>query len=316
MNDNIVKQNPANQAFNTAAEAIQQGHTIRAIQTTYATAVAVQKPRDLKEVMKRCIEEAEIAGDLFYYRWETSSTDQKSGKIKKSIIEGPSINLALTAVRNFGNSVVQQCPVQETRDSWIFTAAFIDLETGFTIERQFRMAKDYTVYGKMDKHRKDDIKFQIGQSKAIRNVVNNAMPAGIISKMIEAAKNSARKIIEERLKNVGGDIQKVIDPMLKKFAKYGVTPEMIERKIDLSMTNWDIDELTMLAGDLTALASGSETAETLYAEDEPETENETTGNNGLSPENMSVGNPATHQGYEKQEKPKPDKKSNQTEAGF
>ncbi len=316
MNDNIVKQNPANQAFNTAAEAIQQGHTIRALQTNYATAVAVQKPRNLKEVMKRCIEEAEIAGDLFYYRWETSSTDQKTGKVKKSIIEGPSVNLALTAVRNFGNSVVQQCPVQETRDSWIFTAAFIDLETGFTIERQFRMAKDYTVYGKMDKYRKDDIKFQIGQSKAIRNVVNNAMPAGIISKMIEAAKNSARKVIEERLEKAGGDIQKVIDPMLKKFDKYGVTSEMIERKLGIDMTKWDIDELTMLAGDLTALASGNETAETLYAEDEPEPEKETTSNNnGLSPENMSAGDPTTHQGYEKQEK-KPKKESSQTDAGF
>lgn len=311
--DNLIKQGAADQAFNTAGQAIQQGHTIRAMQTNYATAVAVQKPRDLKEVLRRCIEEAEIAGDLFYYRWETQSTDQKTGKVKKSIIEGPSVNLALTAVRNFGNSVVQQCPVQETRDSWIFTAAFIDLETGFTIERQFRMAKDYTVYGKMDKNRKDDIKFQIGQSKAIRNVVNNAMPAGIISKMIEAAKNSARKIIEERLEKAGGEIQKVIDPMLKKFDKYGVTPDMIERKLGIPMIKWDIDDLTMLAGDLTALASGNETAEALYAEDESETEPDKK-SNGLSTDDMKPGDPATHQGYDTEKKP--GKKLTQTEAGF
>ena len=31
--------------------------------------------------------------------------------------------------------------MQETPDAWIFTGHFIDLETGFTLSRQFRQSK-------------------------------------------------------------------------------------------------------------------------------------------------------------------------------
>jgi len=279
----------------SAGDLIASGETMRQIQTSYVTAVAVQKPRELKDVVKRCVEEAELAGDLFYYRWETQSTDQKTGKTKKSFIEGPSINLALAAVRNFGNMAVQQRPVQETRTSWIFTAAVIDLETGFTLERQFRMDKGYMVYGKMDKNRKDDIRFQIGQSKAIRNAVTNAVPAGLVDKMLQAAKNSVRTKIEERIKQMGGDIQRVASEMLTAFGKHGVTEEMIEGKIGLARDKWDVETLTLLSGDLKALVSGAETAASLYAEDEPEDKPAENGNGGLAEAAMTPGVPEDHQ---------------------
>jgi len=275
----------------SAGDLIMAGETMQQIKTAYATAVQVQKPRILKDVLRRCVEEAELAGDEFYYRWPISSKDRKTGGVTKGFVEGPSINLALAAVRNFGNMVVQQLPVQETSNSYIFTAALVDLETGFTLERQFRMSKDFPVYGKMDRFRKDDIKFQVGQSKAIRNVVLNGIPSGLISKMIGAAKGSIKKQIEAKVLRIG-DIQKVIDEMLAAFEKHGVTEGMVEDKVNLKRKSWDIETLTLLSGDLKALVSGAETADSLYAEDEPEPE---VAENGLAGTAMKPGDPGEHQ---------------------
>lgn len=293
--DREIGRQVSGQAFNSAAEALSQGKAIQVMQTNYATAVTVQKPRDLRDVQRRCIEEAELAGDAMYYRWEVESTNKKTGLITKSFIEGPSVNLALAAVRNFGNVVIQQRPLQETKTSWVFTAAFIDLETGFTIERQFRMSKDYKIFGNMDQFRKDDIRFQIGQSKAIRNVVNNAVPVGIINRMLEAAKGSVRRDLEEAIKKRGGDIQKIIEPMLVKLGKVGATVEMIEKKLGLKVTSWDVETLVILSGDLKAIQSGQETADSLYGEDAPEPTATTDNSPNLS--DMKPGDPTTHQGY-------------------
>ena len=297
-----------------AGELIAQGQTVQQIQTPYATAVSVQRPRELKVVLEKCLIEAEIGGDSMYYRWEVTSTDKKTGKSVKSAIEGPSVNMALMIARNMGNCAVIQRPMQETKTGFIFTAAFVDLETGFTIERQFRMDKNFTIYGNMDQFRKDDIRFQIGQSKAIRNVVNNAINSGILNKCLEMAKSSVRKTIEAEIKKVGGEIALVIDRVLKAFAKYSIQAEDIERKLGVKTINWDVDELVMLYGDLKALKEGTETADSLYGPDEPEPEKKPASEGTLDPAQMTNGDPATHQGYEK---PKDGKKpAGQGSMGF
>jgi len=278
-------------AAQSAGDVISRGQTLQQIQTRYATAVSVQVPRDLKQVVKRCIEEAELSGDSFYYRWLVTS--KKTGKT--SPIQGPSVKLALSAIRNFGNVAVEQQPVQETREAYIFTTAVVDLETGYTFSRSFRMSKDYPIYGEMDKYRKDDIRFQIGQSKSTRNAVANVVPQGIIDKMMEAAMNSVRTKIEEKIRKAGGEIGKVIDQMLIAFAKSDVTQKMIEDKIGLKADKWDVESLTMLAGDLKALQTGDETAQSLFGSDESDEKPETTTPAGLGDDDMAPGDPKNHQ---------------------
>lgn len=280
----------------SAGEVITGGKALQQVRGAFTTAVAVQKPRELKEVQRRCIEEAELAGDLFYYGW---AVRDKEGKLSR--IEGPSINLANALVRNFGNCAVENMPVQETANSWIFTTAFVDFETGFTLTRQFRMDKQFPVYGKMDRYRKDDVRFQIGQSKATRNVVLNAGPASIIDKMMEVAKQSVRSKIEERIKKDG--IGKVKDSIAKAFERYGISLERIEEKIELDFKAWDAETLTILSGDLKALERGNETADSLYPEKSEEKDDHGNGNH-LSEDQMKTGDPANHQGYESEKKGK------------
>ncbi|MCK5604027.1 hypothetical protein KAR91_19225 [Candidatus Pacearchaeota archaeon] len=282
----------------SAAGLIEAGETVQQIQTGYHTAVSVQVKRDLTDVIRRCLDEAKLSGDLFFYSWDV--WDKKLGR--KVPLEGPSIDLALSAVRNFGNCAVVQRPMIETATAYVFTAGFVDLETGFTLERQFRMDKKFSVGSdKMDKYRQQDIRFQIGQSKAIRNVVLNSMPTILIDKMMTGAKESVRAGIEVRLHKLGGDIQKVIKPMLESFGRHGVVSEQLEEKIGLKIGDWGIDELVMLTGNLKALEKGTETAASLFGgEDEAESIDN---GKGLSADDMKPGDADTHQGHEPANKP-------------
>jgi hypothetical protein len=294
-------------ADSPAPAPLAEGQPSVTVHTDYVTAQQVPKPRDLKAIMKQAIDIAELSGELFFYRWETSSTSHKTGEVKKGFVIGHSVKLTNEAVRLFGNCVIHQKPVIQTPSAWIFTTAFVDLETGFTRERQFRMDKQWPVHGRMDRFRKDDIRFQIGQSKSDRNVVLNSLPQIILERMLEAAIGSVRKQIEFKIKDVyNGDIQKAIDELLKPFGSYAIDQGLIEQKLGLKRDKWDINTLVMLTGDLKALKGGNETKETLYSLDE--TEDPHGGapaagpENGLKPEEMKPGNPADHQGYN--DKPK------------
>lgn len=284
----------------TAGELIASGQTVQQIQTSYATAVSVQKPRNILAVQDKCLNEATLSGDRFFYRWE-SETEDKFGKKKKSVIIGPSFDLSMAVARLFGNIAVTQKPIQETRESWIFTAAFVDLETGFTLERTFRMSKNWKVYGNFDVFRKEDIRFQIGQSKAMRNVVVNAVPSFLVDKMIEAALNSVRGEIEKKLEANKGNIVAVINKALDECEKLGVTRDRVVAKAGYPIEQWGIDDLVALAGDYRALKQGREKADTLFPD--PSTYNDSESDAGATQEtqpddkpfNATNGDAAQHQ---------------------
>ena len=154
------------------------GEAIQQTRTRHSAAMQVMKPRTLANVQHRLTEEAMLASERFFYGWGQGD----------SRIEGASIKCALAVARCYGNCSIEMSPVQETDDSWVFTANFVDHETGFTLARQFRQSKKHVVHGKHDEFRKQDIRFQIGQSKAIRNVVLNAVPIGLVDGAMDAAK--------------------------------------------------------------------------------------------------------------------------------
>jgi len=286
MTDQLVRQDAINTGFNTAGEMIGAGKTIQSIQTQYATAVAVQKPRDLAVVADRCVKEARLAGESCFYGWG----------VGKDRIEGPSINCAMIAVRNFGNCVLEMRPPVETATAYVFEAAFVDLETGFTYSRQFRQSKRWTVHGKMDNERKDDVRFQIGQSKAARNCALKALPQWLLDKMMETAKSGVKEKIEAKIKK--GGIEAARKGAADSLGKFGVSVERIELKYGKYAT-WDVDTLVMLVADVRALADGVESADVLFPEHVDEDPAATSDGGGvLSPEQMHNGDPATHQGHE------------------
>lgn len=298
MNGLPEKRGAIDQGFNTAGEAIGRGKTVEQMQTTYHTAVRVQKPRDLAVVEKNCLIEAALAGEVCFYGWGAG----------KDRVEGPSIDCAMIAARNWGNTAIEMRPVHETSSSYIMEAAFIDLETGFTYSRQFKQSKSWTVYGRMDEERKADIRFQIGQSKAQRNAILKSLPKWLIDKMVERAKVGVREKLEKYIHKHGVEAARKL--ALDALAKLGVRLERIENKYDKKYGAWDVELLIILKGDIRALSDGAESADSLFPELK-DVDQEKREGSGLSTDQMSPGDAANHQGYE----PPAEPEATKTETG-
>lgn len=249
----ILEPNGAGNGNSFGDRTLARGDALQQVRTNFTTAVSVQKPRHLPEVERRLVQEAQLAGESFYYGW--GAGDNK--------IEGPSIELAVAAARCWGNCATDMLPMQDLADCWVFTAVFIDLETGYTRTRQFRQSKKWTVHGKLDAERKDDVRFQIGQSKAERNVILKALPAWLIDHALQAAKAGVKARIEQFIKEKG--LPAAVDMVLRALAKQGVKEPQVLAKLGIAArTAIDLDMLVILRGDLHALESGQERAEALF----------------------------------------------------
>ena len=210
--------------------------------TSYTTAMQVIRPRNLTVVTQRVLEEASIAGDEFYYSWSQGG----------STIEGLTVGAAMAIARNMGNCAVP-VTVEETKDTYIFTATFIDLETGFNLQRSFRQNKvsQKSKSGKeiYSGERGADIIFQIGQSKAIRNVVLNAVPNWLSKKVIEKAKENISKKIEQ----MGTEKAKAY--IIKKAEALKVGLDVIENSFG-KMGGWDTVKMVQISGAFRAIEDG------------------------------------------------------------
>ncbi|MBN9235160.1 MULTISPECIES: hypothetical protein [Phyllobacteriaceae] len=133
-----------------------------------AQAVAVF--RDESKVLGKLKFLAAAAGTDWYYRFPVRN--KRENRI--DWIEGPSIKLANDLARLYGNCDLD-VRVQDLGNSWLFYARFLDLETGFSLVRPFQQQKGAGKIGGGDDARRLDIAFQIGTSKALRNVTVNAL---------------------------------------------------------------------------------------------------------------------------------------------
>ncbi len=239
----------------SAQEAILNNGLMRT-QSAYSTAIQVIKPRNLNSVIQRCLEEAAIAGDEFYYAWKQGG----------EIIEGTTVGAALAIARNWGNCAVD-CKVEETPNAYIFHGAFIDLETGFNLVRPFRQNKQSPKNKKGEDiykgERGKDIVFQIGASKGIRNAVLNGVPKWLTSKvMVKAKENVAKKI-----QDMG--VEKARALIVKKASALGIVTDRLE-SVYGRQPSWDVEKLVMLSGAIRSIEDGYESAEVLFPIDEPD----------------------------------------------
>jgi hypothetical protein len=236
-----------------AMTVIDRGQALQQVRTQYVTAVAVQKPRDIGKVQEAVLKEADLAGASFMYGWNVK--DRKSGKTVR--IEGPSIDMAMSLARNYGNCVIDTL-FTETETHFVFDAFLIDLESGSTIKRQFRQRRSQSLGGKMDKERAEDIVFQIGQSKATRNVVTKAMPGWLIEKAMETAKDGELKRIDPK------QLPKYRQLAIKFFSSHDIEVKRIETALGKAMDKWMAEDIVELKGMMTALKEGRATTEELF----------------------------------------------------
>lgn len=130
----------------------------------------VSTRRDESGILQRIRVLAAAAGSSWYYRYPV-----KNRKLNRTDwIEGPSIELALDIARIYGNCHVD-CRAEDYGNVILFHARFHDVESGFSLTRPFQQRRGAAKMGGGDEGRNAEIDFSIGASKAIRNVVVNAL---------------------------------------------------------------------------------------------------------------------------------------------
>lgn len=243
---------------------VAQGAKLMRMENDSMAAVAVQRPRDESEVIKKAIRELDIAPEnakAAYYSIPYKER-QVDGSYKVVKVEGPSIKAAMSLARRWGNCTVASRLMNEDESGWDLEGVFVDFETNFRVSRPFRVSKVAKKRGggtyRLDPQR-ELMALQAGASKAIRN----ATLAGLPDYLVSAYNNRAREI-------VGGKLDQKATPetvaaVMRTFSKIDVTQEQLERYTKLSVDLWTGNEIADLRGLWNAIQDGQVTAEEAFA---------------------------------------------------
>ena len=213
-----------------------------------AQSVAVR--RDESQVLVKLKMLAAAAGNDWFYRLPFK--DRKSGKT--SFVEGPSIKLSNDLARIYGNCEVD-CRAQDAGDAWLFHARFVDLETGFSLTRPFQQRKSGSRIGGGDDDRRLDIAFQIGASKAIRNVVVNALQT-----FADFALDEAREALVDKIES---SLDKWRRITLERLHGH-VTLDRVEAVIGRTASEWLAPDVAKVIAMMKAVVDGMATIDETF----------------------------------------------------
>lgn len=221
--------------------------TIRTMNSNMG-AIRVQVVRDLRKVRMSVAQLADMFGDAFEYKLPFRKRDRETGKTTTEIVAGPSIRCTTAVARAYGNCSVD-CQAEETAAAYLFEAAFLDVETGFRLSRPFRQRKDQNVGGMGgDAGRVQDVIFQIGASKATRNVIRNALPD-----LCEYAVERARGSLIDRIKK---NRQAVLEKVRERLSENRIPLARVETYYGAKLDEMNERVLAQLVGLLQAVRDG------------------------------------------------------------
>ena len=213
-----------------------------------AQVVAVQ--RDEARVMQKLSVNAAMAGDDWFYRFPVKRKDGG-----QDWIEGPSIKLANEVARVFGNNATEVREV-DVGDAWVFYSRFTDIETGFSMERAYRQRKSQTSMRTKDYERQQDIAYQIGQSKAIRNVIVNSLQIFADFAFREAQNSLVDKI--------GKDVEGWRKRTVQGISKIPVELSRVERVVGRPVKDWLAPDIAQVIAMMKSIADGMATADETF----------------------------------------------------
>ena len=240
----------ADQAARLPATSGSAGGLITRTENGIVTAQRVDVRRDLQRILADLKTLAGAMGEFYYYHWRAKNKDGSQGEIS-----GPSIKCANDVARIYGNCHVD-VRVQDGKDHWIFYSRFVDYETGYSLTRAFQQRKSQTAGGKMAADRQLDLTFQIGQSKAIRNVVANAL-----STLVDYAVEEAKKSIVGRIgKNLDASRQRAIALLNER----NVAMERVVRVIGRPPEEWTAHDIAKVASGIKTVEDGMATTDDLW----------------------------------------------------
>ena len=228
-------------------------HTDRAsAQIVTAQRCAVKRNR--AALLQEAIALAASNGGEYYYRFPVKN--RKAGTT--DWIEGPSIGCAMGAVSCYGNCSIEAFPASDTPTHWVFVARFVDFEKGVTVMRSFQQRKNQATMGN-DAGRGEDLLFQIGQSKAMRNAICAALP-WLTNEMFKAAKRGTLERIEQ-------NPEACRKWLVGQFAEMDVPITAVERVVGRKTAAWLVPDMAKLLVNVQSIKDGFSSAEDLFPTD-------------------------------------------------
>ena len=206
--------------------------------------------RDENKVLQKLAALAAAAGSDWFYRFPVKKKDGG-----QDWIEGPSIKLANDVARIYGNCLVEVREI-DVGDAWTFYARLTDIESGFSTERAYRQRKSQSSIRSRDAERSLDIAYQIGQSKAIRNVICNGLQL-YCDYAFEKAQHSL-------VDKIGQDLEAWRRRTLEGIAKMPVDLPRVERVIGRAAKDWLAPNIAQIIEMMHSVADGMATADDVF----------------------------------------------------
>ena len=227
-----------------------QNSTMISVTGEIVTAQKVAYPRNMGEVFRRIGINAAVAGARWFYRipFKNKSTGQTD------YVEGISIKGVNGVFREYGNCLLTT-RVQDTATHWIIYARFVDLETGSTYDRPFQQRKGQDT-GMKDAERRADMVFQIGVSKATRNVLANALE-DLCAHALESAKSG---LVARVNKNPAGAKKWIVDHL----AELEIDIKRVAKVYGRNVENWTVPDLAKIYAEITSIEDGMVDASEMY----------------------------------------------------
>jgi hypothetical protein len=224
--------------------------------------------RDEAKILQKLKALAAAAGSDWFYRFPVRK--REGGQ---DWIEGPSIKLANDVARIFGNNI-NEVRELDVGDAWVFYARFTDIETGFTMERAYRQRKSQTSMRMRDADRQLDIAYQIGQSKAIRNCICNALQV-YADYAFEEARNS---LVEK----IGKDLPNWRERTLQGLRNIPVDIVRVERIIGRPAREWLAPHIAQVVAMMKSIFDGMASVDEVFPPIEQEASGASTPEAGAS----------------------------------
>ena len=212
------------------------------------TARKVEVARDESKVLAKITTYAAAAGEHWFYRWPVKN--RRKGTT--DIVEGISIKGANAISRLFGNDSID-VRVFDTGATFTIYAKFSDLETGYSLVRPFQQDKGGAKLGGDDGARRLDMALQIGVSKAIRNVINNALETFCTFGLEQAKANLVGR--------VGRDLPKYRARLAQKFLDMGIDIKRVEATAGRPLTEWLAPDVARIIAEVRAVDDGMASAD-------------------------------------------------------
>lgn len=264
---------PADRQESELAGMIKQGYGVIRIENDVQSGIATLKPRDVQKVMKNLITELELCPEIaqkMYYSLPFQKTLDDGSK-KTEWVEGVSIKGAMTLQRCWGNSASAVRVVGEEGDKIICEGAFMDYETNNRVMRQVAVSRFFrTKKNEVIPLRHDKLEMAIasGQSKAVRNAINNGLPLGLLTTYFNECKRVAAS-------TKGGDGKLKKAPLAERWAalkadynELGVTDRELAEYV--GTTSVSEKEYERLAGLLNAIQEDYVSIETVFKKEAKE----------------------------------------------